>query len=244
MFILVGLAVMAGAIAQRVSGMGFALVVAPVLVLLIGPFDGVLMVNICGAASASIVLTRVWRMISWKHYFLLAIPAVLAVIPGSLISVAVSGPTLQISVGLILIVALTTSLLVTRGTRTAATTPSGIIAGAASGLMSATAGISGPAVSVFAVLTRWEHRSFAATLQPYFVTLGISAFLGKIIASDFALPDYDWWLWVLVVGCTLVGLALGELIANRVSVPVARLSVIVIAYLGGIAAIIDGALAY
>jgi hypothetical protein len=40
--VLIGVAVMAGAIAQRVSGMGFALVVAPVLVLLIGPFDGVL----------------------------------------------------------------------------------------------------------------------------------------------------------------------------------------------------------
>ena len=71
---------MAGAIAQRVSGMGFALVVAPVLVLLIGPFDGVLMVNICGAASALMVVTRVWREISWKHYFLLAIPAVAALL--------------------------------------------------------------------------------------------------------------------------------------------------------------------
>lgn len=233
---------MAGAIAQRVSGMGFALVVAPVLVLLIGPFDGVLMVNICGAVSALMVVTRVWRDISWKHYFLLAVPAVLAIIPGSMIAVAVSGPTLQIAVGVILTVALTVSLLVTRGTRTTAVGPTGLIAGTASGLMSATAGISGPAVGVFAVLTRWEHRTFAATLQPYFFTLGASAFLGKIIASGGSLPDYEWWLWVLVIACTIVGLTMGEFVAKRMSVPAARITVIVISYVGGIAAIIDGVL--
>lgn len=240
MVILIALAVMAGAVAQRVSGMGFALVVAPVLVLLIGPFDGVLMVNICGAASALMVFTRVWRQISWRHYFLLAIPAVLAVVPGSMIAVAVDGPTLQITVGVILTVALTVSLLVTRGAHRTPTTPTGIIAGTASGLMSATAGISGPAVGVFAVLTRWEHRTFAATLQPYFFTLGASAFFGKIIASDGALPDYEWWLWVLVVACTVAGLLMGEFVAKKVSVRVARLTVIVISYAGGVAAIVDG----
>ncbi len=34
-------AVFVGAVAQRVTGLGFALVVSPVLVILLGPFDGV-----------------------------------------------------------------------------------------------------------------------------------------------------------------------------------------------------------
>jgi uncharacterized membrane protein YfcA len=241
MVVLIGLAVFAGAIAQRVSGMGFALVAAPALVLLIGPFDGVLMVNLCGAASALIVCTRVWRDIRWKHYFLLAIPALLAIIPGALISIAVSGPNLQIGVGVLLGVALTASLVVTRGNFTTPAVPTGIVAGSVSGLMSATAGISGPAVGIFAVLTGWEHRSFAATVQPFFVTLGLSAFISKIIATGGALPDHEWWLWLVVIGCTLAGLTAGELVAKRVSMPVARASVIVISYLGALVAIVDGA---
>ncbi|WP_334684610.1 sulfite exporter TauE/SafE family protein [Mycetocola sp. CAN_C7] len=232
----------AGAIAQRVSGMGFALVAAPALVLLIGPFDGVLMVNLCGAASALIVCTRVWRHIQWKRYVLLAIPALLAIVPGVLISIAVSGPTLQIVVGVILGIALTTSLLVTRGDYTTPAVPTGIVAGSVSGLMSATAGVSGPAVGIFAVLTNWEHRSFAATLQPFFATLGLSAFVSKIIATGGILPDHDWWLWLVVIACTLAGLVAGELVAKRVSVRAARASVIAISYLGAAAAIVDGAL--
>jgi hypothetical protein len=109
--------------------------------------------------------------------------------------------------------------------------------------MSATAGISGPAVGIYGILTKWEHQPFAATLQPYFVTLGTAAFVGKVVADGGRLPDYDWWLWVLIVACTIVGLTIGEVLSRRISSRVARRVVIAISYLGGIAAIIDGAVA-
>ena len=101
-----------GATAQRVSGLGFALTVAPFLVLLIGPFDGVLMVNLAAAVSAAFVMTRLWRNIDWRQFVSLTIPALIAVVPGAYISVLLGGPELQIAVGLILVVALSTSLLV------------------------------------------------------------------------------------------------------------------------------------
>lgn len=227
--------------AQRVSGMGFALVVAPVLTLLVGPFDGVLLVNLCGAVSSSLVITRVWRDIDWRQYFLLAGPALVALVPGAIVSVLLGGPALQITVGAILIAALSVSLIVTRADRVVARLPAGILAGAASGFMSATAGIGGPGASVYSILTRWDHRSFAATVQPLFVTLGLASFTSKVLASPDGLPPYDWWLWVVVIGCTVVGLALGEVLAGRVSVRHAKLAVIAISYAGGVAAIVDGA---
>ena len=238
--VFIALAVMLGAMAQRVSGMGFALVVAPVLVLLIGPFEGVLLVNLCGAISASIVISRVWRSIDWRQFALLAVPAVLAIVPGALLSVLLGGPVLQIIVGGILVVALTTSLLMNHFDRRVAQVPAALISGTASGFMSATAGVGGPGMSVYAVLTRWEQRSFAATIQPIFVLIGVTSFVTKVLLNETGLPDYDWWLWVLIIASTVVGLALGELVARWVSVRVARVSVIVISYLGGILAIIDG----
>jgi uncharacterized protein len=238
--IFIALAVLVGAMAQRVSGMGFALTAAPVLVLLIGPFEGVLLVNLAGAASAAIVISRVWRDIDWRQFAKLVIPALLAIIPGAFVSVLLGGPTLQIVVGVILVGALTVSLLINRAEKRVAQTPAAIISGAASGFMSATAGTGGPGMGVYGVLTRWEHRSFAATIQPFFVVLGTTSFVTKVLLSDHGLPGYEWWVWPLIVACTLVGLALGELVSRVISVRVARLSVIVISYLGGIAAIIDG----
>jgi uncharacterized membrane protein YfcA len=238
----IALAVLIGAMAQRVSGMGFALTAAPVLVLLIGPFDGVLLVNLAGAVSASIVISRVWRRIDWRQFGMLTVPALLAVIPGAYISVLLGGPALQITVGVILVVALTISLLINRAEKTIAQTPAALLSGAASGFMSATAGVGGPGVGVYAVLTRWEHRSFAATIQPFFVSLGVTSFVVKVVLSERGLPDYDWWVWPLIIACTLVGLALGEWVSRFVSVRIARISVIVISYLGGFAAIIDGAI--
>lgn len=240
------LAVMAGAIAQRVSGMGFALVVAPVLIVLIGPFDGVLMVNLCGAVSSCLVITRVWRHIDWKQYALLVVPALFAIIPGTLVSVLIGGPVLQIVVGSILLVALTISLLVTRSDLIVPRGPAGILSGATSGFMSATAGTGGPGVSIYSVLTRWEHRQFAATIQPFFVTLGTVSFTSKVFASDGGLPEYDWWLWVVVIASTVIGLVLGEHLARVVSSRIARFAVIGVSYLGGGVIVIDGvvALAY
>lgn len=240
MFAFIALAILIGAAAQRVSGMGFALTAAPVLVLLIGPFDGVLLVNLAGAVSAGIVISRVWRNIDWRQFALLTIPALIAIIPGAYISVLLGGPALQITVGVILVVALTISLLIHRAEKVVPRTPAALLSGVASGFMSATAGIGGPGVAVYAVLTRWEHRTFAATIQPFFVMLGLTSFITKVVLSEQGLPDYEWWVWPLVIVCTLIGLALGEWVSKIVSVRAARITVIVISYLGGIAAIIDG----
>ncbi len=240
-FIFIALAVLFGAMAQRVSGMGFALVVAPVLVLLIGPFEGVLLVNLCGAVSASIVISRVWRLIDWRQFSMLAVPAVVAIVPGALLSVLIGGPVLQIVVGGILVVALTASLLMNYFDRRVAQVPAALISGTASGFMSATAGVGGPGMSVYAILTRWEQKSFAATIQPIFVLIGVTSFVMKVLLNDTGLPDYDWWLWVLIIASTVVGLALGEVVSRWVSVRAARITVIVISYLGGVLAIIDGA---
>lgn len=242
-FVFISLAVLVGSMAQRVAGMGFALTTAPILVLLIGPFDGVLLVNLAGAASALIVFSRVWRNIDWRQFRHLTVPALLAIIPGAYVSVLLGGSTLQITVGVIVVVLLTISLFINSTQKQVARRPAAILSGAASGFMSATAGVGGPGAGVYAVLTRWEHRQFAATVQPFFFVLGMMSFITKVVLSDQGLPDYEWWVWPLVMVCTLVGIVLGGQLAHVVSVRVARITVIVISYLGGGVAIINGTLA-
>ena len=241
MLLLVALGVLIGAVAQRVAGMGFALTLAPILVLALGPFDGPMVVNIAGAFSSALVYMQSRKLVDWKQFWMLAIPAVIVIIPSAYFSVAFSGPLLQIGIGVLLIVALGTSLLAVKGDKVLPRGRLGILFGASSGFMSATAGIGGPAMGIYAILTGWDQKVFAATLQPYFFTLGITSFISKYAASG-QTPDISIWMWIGIAVLTIVGSWLGVSLQKIVSPEIARLVVIVICFVGSIAAIVDGLL--
>jgi uncharacterized protein len=76
-------AVSVGAGTQRITGLGFALVAAPFLVLLLGPFTGVLVVNVLGVAASVLVLAQVRRDVDLRRGVLLSAPALVAVVPGA-----------------------------------------------------------------------------------------------------------------------------------------------------------------
>jgi len=238
----VAVSVLVGAFAQRVTGMGFALIAAPALVVLLGPFDGVIIVNACAVLSSLLILPRVWRFIDWSRFRWLVVPAVVGTGAGALVAARLPGPVLQLGIGVLVVVALTVSLLVTRTEHVATGRAPAIVTGAASGFMNAAAGVGGPALSIYAVATRWPQAAFAATAQPYFVVIGLSSLLGKLAASGWVLPDVDSAIWPVAIASLLVGLAAGEVLGSRISHAAARTAVIVIAYLGGVAAIVDGAI--
>lgn len=241
MLLIVALGILVGAVAQRVAGMGYALTLAPIMVLALGPFDGPMVVNIAGAFSSALVYLQSKRSVDWRQYWILAVPAVIVIIPSAFFSVAYSGPMLQIGIGVILIFALGTSLLAVKSEKFLPRGRLGVLFGASSGFMSATAGIGGPAMGIYAVLTGWDQKVFAATLQPYFVTLGVTSFLSKYAASGHV-PDLSLWMWVGLAALTIVGSWLGVLVQKFVSVETARATVIVICFVGSLAAIIDGVL--
>ncbi|MRG59246.1 TSUP family transporter [Agromyces sp. CFH 90414] len=242
MLLAVAVSVLVGAFAQRVTGMGFALVASPALVLLLGPFDGVIVVNLCAVVSSIIILPRVWRHVEWRRFALLVVPAVGGTAVGAFIAASVPGAPLQVVIGALVIAALTTTLLVTRAEHTAHGWPPAVIAGGASGIMNAAAGVGGPALSVYAVATRWSQAGFAATAQPYFVVIGAASLGLKLGQTGWVIPDLGpgAWPWILVA--LLAGLGLAELLHRRIPHHAARIAVIVIAYLGGAVALLDGAL--
>ena len=242
MLALVALSVVVGALSQRITGMGFALVASPLVVILLGPFDGVLVVNLCGALSALLIIPRVWRHIEWRTLAWLSIPAVVAIVPGSLLVTRLPGAVMQLSIGVLVIVALTATLLIRRAEHIVPARPAAIVAGAASGFMNTAAGVGGPAISIYAVIMRWPQVNFAATLQPYFVIVSGASLATKAAFSGGQLPELDAVSWIVIVSSLLAGLALGEVLNRHVSHRVARIAVIIIAYIGGTVAVIDGAL--
>ncbi|UZX02527.1 sulfite exporter TauE/SafE family protein [Arthrobacter sp. CDRTa11] len=240
MFALVLIAVVAGALAQRLAGLGFGLLVSPVLVVLLGPFDGVLIINLCGAASSLLILSRVWRFVDWQRYFRLALAAVAGVLPGAWLASNVPEAPLEICIGVLLFIALLVSQRLTRSSWHARGPVPLVGLGFSSGLMNAAAGVGGPAITAYAIATRWEQKSFSATLQPYFVTTGLSSLVSKYILSGGHVPALEGWQWLGILAAMVAGIVAGDLLSGRVHPGSVRRIVVGIAYLGAASTLAKG----
>src|SRR5699024_2303500 len=64
---LAALAVLAGAVSVRTTGMGFALLSSPFLVMALGPVEGILVTNVCGIVAALLNLTVVRADLDWSR---------------------------------------------------------------------------------------------------------------------------------------------------------------------------------
>ncbi|MCT4574421.1 hypothetical protein N3930_46760, partial [Bacillus thuringiensis] len=79
---------------------------------------------------------------------------------------------------------------------------------------------------IYSRLSRWEQRSFAATLQPIFMTMGAASVISKItlgsvdLNADAGLPLG--WIVPGIVAAVLVGILIGTGLAQRVPVQAAR----------------------
>jgi uncharacterized membrane protein YfcA len=233
-------AVFIGAIAQRIAGLGFALLISPFLVILLGAHGGVLMVNVCGLVSSLLILFRVWREVDWNMYRWLAVPAVLGSVPASFAAVFLPSAPLAVTVGAVVLAALSVSLLLQRTSVVVSGNPPKALAGFASGVTNAIAGVGGPAVSVYALLSRWPQRPFAATLQPFFVTIAVVTLAAKLALDPGQMPPFSASAWVLIAAMIVAGIYTGEKLQRFIADEHARFGVIVIAFLGAAAALAKG----
>ncbi|ASN40334.1 sulfite exporter TauE/SafE family protein [Paeniglutamicibacter terrestris] len=238
-FVVLGMVVI-GAIAQRVAGLGFAMLVSPFLVIMLGAHEGVFLVNICGVVSSAIIMPRVYRDIDWSMFRWLCSFSVIGSIIGALLAGALPSAPLSIVVGAVVLAALLLSLILSRANVTVRGQLPKSSAGFLSGLTNAMAGVGGPAVSAYAVLARWPQRPFAATLQPFFVVTGLISIGMKFITTPAALPAMPPWAWIGVAVFIWVGVFIGERVQRVVSDKHARFFVLCIAFLGAITALISG----
>lgn len=239
--VLVCAAVFIGAFSQRLAGMGFALVSAPFLVLLMGPQSGVLLVNLCGLVSSVFVLTRMHRHIEWKHSLPMGISAVIGSIPGAVLAAVTPQAPLETVIGILVIVSLVASLVLSVYTQPIARTiPRTILTGGIGGVMGAAAGVSGPAFSAYAVLSKWNQQSFAASVQPVFVIASTAAVGSKLVVSPTSAPELSLWSWVLIAAALVLGQLVGDVCARYVAPAIARRMMLTFAFAGGVLAIVKG----
>lgn len=230
-------AVLAGGGAQRLAGMGFSLVASPFLVLLLGPFEGVLLSNLLNLFVTVIVMVLTWREADRRRALVLAGPALVALVPGAWVARNLPAPVLSIVIGSLLVVALLVVTFVHRA-RVLHGTVGGVVAGAVSGFMNVTAGVGGPAMALYATSSGWAHSQFVATMQLYFVLVNA----GSLIAKG-ALPDISGPVLLVAVLALAIGAGAGHVLSRHVPPHVARGVTTTIAVLGGLATLVKGLLA-
>jgi len=236
---LLGLGIVFGTMSQRVSGMGFALLMAPLFVIAFGAYEGILLMNIGGAFSSAVMLTRVWRHVNWRKFWALLGASIPGAAIGAYVATQLDGATLQVMVGVLLVVGLAT-LQQTKPVGGLSNERRGtFIAGLASGFTNGTAGFGSPAIAIYALYTRWDQQSFAATLQPLFIVMSLSAFTLKTAISGRS-PSLEWWIYPVMIILILVGSVLGERVREFIMEDGIKRMVIALCYIGAISATLNG----
>lgn len=233
-------ATFAGAALQRVAGMGLGLIAGPALSLLVGPVAGILVVNVLATINAATNTISMRKSIDWGRFTPIACSLVLGAVPGALLIRAISPDVLLITVGVVLLLALSVVTLGKRYVPNVEGTAPSVIAGAIGGFMNTLAGVAGPAITVYAQAARWPKEIYAPTLQPLFLVSGALSFTIKELTGAANFGAVTGAMWVAGFAGMVVGIAVGKRIAPRVPAAKGYNIALGLAVLGGLTALLRG----
>ena len=241
-FVVALVAVLIGAVGQRVIGMGWGLVVTPAIALVAGQLAAVLVVNLYGAIACLVILPTVWRDVDWRRLLWIAIPAVALMVPGLLLAKGLDTDLLRVVVGAIAIAGVVVSVAFTSAARTHDGPVLRVATGTAIGVLNASVGMGAPAVGVYSLVSGWQDRTFVATMQPFWVLVsGAIVVVRPFVAPDGS-PDWPLWAWLVLAVPVVAGVLLGNRLAHLVNRTVVRAAIIGLSVLGGGALIVTGAM--
>ncbi|CAL9335186.1 hypothetical protein SUDANB140_00152 [Streptomyces sp. enrichment culture] len=225
--------VLLGASVQWLTGMGFALVTVPALVLLLGPADGVVLANCASGVICLVGLTEGWRQVRAGAMVPLCVAAACTVPLGTWLTHRLPEPVLLTAMGALVAVAV---LLVMYGARVPALrgTKGAVAAGALGGVMNSSAGVGGPPMSLYAVNAGWTVREFVPNALFYGVVVNIFS-----VASN-GTPRLDGSQWTGVALALAVGMLAGRALSGRLSERRARWLVLGLALAGGVTTLVKG----
>lgn len=225
--------VLVAAATQRITGLGFALVSAPLLVLASGPVSGVLLANLLSLVTNLLVLAQTWRDVDVERVLLLGIPALCLVPVGQLVAHSLPPAVLMVGIGGLVLAALA-ALRWPRWSAVFAGPGGAVAAGALSGFMNVTAGVGGPAVTLYAIGSRWPHASFVGSMQLYFAVVNTGSITAK------GLPHIGTQPLIEVLLALIAGLGVGHALSRRIPADRARTAVLVLAILGATGTVLKG----
>lgn len=229
-----------GSSLQRVAGMGLGLIAAPILAIVMGPVQGVMVVNVLAMVNAAMTAYTVRKDIDWRSCTYIGSVMVVGAIAGAMLIKQVSNSLLLIIFGALILIA----LFIVSALKGKMPEPKGrlpmIVTGIIGGFTNTLAAVAGPVITVYAQAARWEHRSYAATLQPLFVISGGMSFLVKTLMGAGDLGDTSLLVWPVGLLGMFIGIYLGTKLSAMIPRERAHKLAIFLAAAGGASAMVRG----
>lgn len=222
---MVALVLIVAAIFQRMTGLGFGLVGMPIVVLLLGPVEGVLSMMVNGLFLSFIMALGSFSEIDWRRAGQLILAGILVSPLAGLVTFLLGGPWLMIVVAGAAILSLMSSYI-TAPMAWMSGRPGIYIAGSVSGFLHITSGLSGPPLVAYALRVRWPQRNFITTIQVFFVALNLVTFAWR------GLPTTDPGPLGIMLAATLIGTIIGAALQKRVPAAWVTRAMLIIAWVG------------
>lgn len=197
---------------QNVTGFGFALVLAPLLVLFAEPEQTVIIVNILAMLSAAAIVWRLRHAIAWRTAGVLFAASFIGMPLGLLVILVVDARVLQV---LIALAVLSGTLALVRGFTVGAGSGIAAAAGVAGGFLRTATSAAGPPIIIYLQARHLPPDTFRATGSSFLMATGAVA-LVLYAASGRLDADIGLAVGASVPGVA-IGTALGAFLAGRVS---------------------------
>ena len=157
---------------QHVTGFGFALLLAPVLLLVLDADDTVVIVTALGGIVAAIVALRLRKEIAWRTTWVLSIASLAGMPLGLAVLLVADESLLQ---ALIAMAVIASTLVLARGLTLSGGTALEATVGIASGVLRTSTSTAGPPVIIYLQGLRRPADEFRATISAYFAASGVIA---------------------------------------------------------------------
>ena len=236
MLLVAALTAFVAAVIQRITGLGFMLVLIGPFVLLYGGIEGVTVGVLLALIAAAIAVPLVWREVDWRRTGWLIWPGLVAAPAGLLFVRLLPEPALLLTIGALAVFALVAGRI-PQLSRALTGRSGAVAAGAAAGFMNVASGLAGPPVAAHAVGDGWPQRSFSASVQVIFTAFGVITVALRGLPTE---PPID---VALLAAATAVGIVAGSALTRVIPPLIARRAMLVIAWSGAALVIVRGAIA-
>lgn len=239
--LLVGVGTLLGAVSQRLTGIGYALISLPLFTVALGPLEGIVLAAVTSGVICAYLTWDLRERVDWPRVRTLWPWAVMGVIPGALLAAVVESTVLTVIIGSVLIAAIVGVPLLHRLTsRTLGMTAR--TAGLFSGLVGALSGTPGIPLLLYSDSIRWDGRAFAASAQPVYVAIGVAVGITQSAASTAVILAMPWTVWAIAAVAIVVGVVASYPLDRLVSPERAVLIAKVLALLGAVQLLVVAAL--
>lgn len=228
--ILTAATVLIAACLHRVSGMGFALVAMPVLIILLGPEEGVKLGLLLGLMVSVVSLGQAWQFVDLRTAALLAFPSLASIPLGVLLAKCISASVLLIVVGAILAVLLGLVRFI-RPARSKGAVAFPVSTGLVAGFVHALSGLSAPLLTAYAIASRWQHQAFIASSQIVFIVFNTLSIIVWGWSSAAAVQS------AILSPVLLLGAITGTLIRRLITAKTAVRLTLTVAWISAVGAI-------